>query len=144
MMATGPKAQDEWFKSKEIQRFPLDNNWSLDLPILIQVCAISALTRVHWIIVWQCATPGPVPHPYWRPIPPPWPPHPPSHYTPPLFPYPLLAGVHITCPDLLPVLAAGQLGNLKPQLHCHEPFLNASSTQLGAFCPTWPRPHFAP
>lgn len=69
---------------------------------------------------------------------------PPSLPHQPQFPYSLLAGVHITSPDLLPVLAAGQLGSLKPLLHCHEPLLNTSTTQLGTFCPTWPRSHFTP
>lgn len=64
--------------------------------------------------------------------------------TPPPFPYSFLAGVHVTSPDLLPVLAAGQLGRLKPLLYCHEPFLNTSTAQLGTFCPTRPRPHFTP
>lgn len=69
----------------------------------------------------------------------------PSNTTPPPpFPYSFLAGVHITSPDLLPVLAAGQLGSLKPLLHCHEPFLNTSTAQLGTFRPTRPRSHFTP
>lgn len=57
---------------------------------------------------------------------------------------PPLAGVHVTSPDLLPVLAAGQLGRLKPLLHCHEPLLNAAAALLCAVRPTRPRPHFTP
>lgn len=54
---------------------------------------------------------------------------------PSLFQVCVLAGVHVTGPDLLPVLAAGQLGGLKPLLHCHQPLLNASATRFGTFCP---------
>lgn len=54
----------------------------------------------------------------------------------------LLAGVHVTGPDLLPVLAAGQLGRLKPLLHRHQPLLNASATSFGTFCPGGPLSHF--
>lgn len=46
-----------------------------------------------------------------------------------------LAGVHVTGPDLLPVLAAGQLGGLEPLLHRHQPLLNAATARFGTFCP---------
>lgn len=47
----------------------------------------------------------------------------------------VLAGVHVTGPDLLPVFAAGQLSGLKLLLHRHQPLLNASATRFGTFCP---------
>lgn len=55
-----------------------------------------------------------------------------------------LAGVHVTSPDLLPVLAAGQLRRLEPLLHRHESLLNAAAALLGAVRPARPRPHPAP
>lgn len=102
-------------KSKLVSiRFSSVVNFSLDSTVLqlwisrLQVCATQDGVSV------PCCHPAPVPA---RPPP------------------PLLAGVHVTGPDLLPVLAAGQLGRLKPLLHCHQPLLNASATSFGTFCP---------
>lgn len=66
-----------------------------------------------------------------------------SHPSLPLLAAPL-AGVHVTSPDLLPVLAAGQLLRLEPLLHRHESLLNAAAAVLGAVRPAGPRPHPAP
>lgn len=55
-----------------------------------------------------------------------------------------LAGVHVTGPDLLPVLAAGQLRRLEPLLDRHQALLNAAAAVLGAVRPAGPRPHPAP
>lgn len=92
------------------------------------VCHPLSYSRSHC----ESLHPAPAPHP--TP-----PPHQSDHTQ--LSP---LAGVHITSPDLLPVLAAGQLGRLKPLLHCHEPLLNAAAAQLCAVRPTRPRSHFTP
>ena len=62
---------------------------------------------------------------------------------PPLAPLSaLLTGVHVARPDLLPVLAAGELGAPEPPLCRHQALLDAPATQLGTVRPTGPRPHF--
>lgn len=107
------------------------------------MCATAALKGVHLLVVQLCAIPFPAPGPTVNPS------IPPLHLTPPphqsdhsqLSP---LAGVHVTSPDLLPVLTAGQLGRLEPLLHCHEPLLNAAAALLCAVRPTRPRSHFTP
>lgn len=99
------------------------------------MCAAAALEGVHFE-GWAATCPISQPS-SWSP----------SDPTPnPSLPLPLspLAGVHVASPDLLPVLAAGQLGRLKLLLHRHEALLNAAAAVLRAVRPTRPRPHFAP
>lgn len=108
----------------------------------IPTCATAALKGVHLLVVQPCAIPLSCSRSHCESLhPAPRPPSLTSQTTPSS---PPLAGVHVASPDLLPVLAAGQLGRLKPLLHCHEPLLNAAAALLCAVRPTRPRPHFTP